>query len=140
MANVQDDDLSNNAECPSEKPSDVSVPSKPPTGLSSKSVSQTTLVIAVVVPVLVLLVIFSLIIYLGIRRGWFVRKGYTAAHTNRTRSPISYDNTATPAKAVASVTGSFNSHGLQELDGERPSYPIVGNQLYQISGDTERSI
>ncbi|KAM0719787.1 hypothetical protein Q7P37_003921 [Cladosporium fusiforme] len=41
---------------------------------SGGGISTTTLAVAVAVPIVVLLIVFGLIIWLGIRRGWFVKK------------------------------------------------------------------
>ena len=109
-------------------------------GSGSNSVSQTTLIIVAVVPVLALLVAFSLILYLGIRRGWLVRKGNMAARANCSLNYASYDATATTAKANTSIKQPFDSHGAQELNGETKPYPIDGNQVYQLSGEREQRI
>ena len=109
-------------------------------GSGSKSVSQTTLIIAAVVPVLALLVAFSLTLYLGIRRGWFVRKSNMAARANCSLTHVSYDDSATTAKADTSIKQPFDSHGVQELNGETKPYPIDGNQVYQLSGEREQRI
>lgn len=52
-----------------------------PTSTSSESasgggggVSTTTLAVAVAVPIVVLLLVFGVVIWLGMRKGWFVRK------------------------------------------------------------------
>lgn len=53
-------------------------------------ISTSTLAVAIVVPIVVLLILFGLLLWFGIRRGWFVKLANKQGH----HSYLTHDNTA----------------------------------------------
>lgn len=99
--NADDGPLADDATCPGEQGqsrpqvdgNSAVLGSKSNTGSASNGgggISTSTLAVAIVIPIVVLLAAFALIIWLGIRRGWFVK------WTNRRaeKAHLTHENTA----------------------------------------------
>ncbi|GAB7343084.1 hypothetical protein MBLNU457_1165t2 [Dothideomycetes sp. NU457] len=144
LINPKDGGLATNATCPttwkpSEQPcesaqdyctdpkpgSNSTLPDSEPTR-STSGISTQTLVIAVVIPIVVLIAAFILIIWLGIRRQWFVKYTRTPTHEPQESDKRVWANGDT---AIADNKGSFV---VGELDASQDPHFLGGSELHQL--------
>ena len=119
-------------------------------------ISTSTLAVAIVIPIVVLLVAFALLLWFGIRRGWFVK----LAHKRASKGHLRHENTAgfgggpniaqqsarypmSPSTVAAEKRGEvvspmspgYGGGQLQELHGEFRAWEAEGRQVHQLEGD-----
>nr|OQO21891.1 hypothetical protein B0A51_10983 [Rachicladosporium sp. CCFEE 5018] len=115
---------------------------------SNSGVSTTTLAVAVAVPIVVLLLLFGLVIWLGRRRGWFVKRShaqnYTAANAFEDRQPYlekpngsSAQNDGASPMSRKPIGSAFvaETNGPAEMHGDHQPHRIDGQEVYQMPGD-----
>lgn len=100
----------------------------------SGGVSTTTLAIAVAIPIIVLLLLFAIVLYLGVRKGWFVRKDDRDA-LSRYREAYGNDFTQQTKGGVEIGTKERN---MGELSGDHGAHQLNSTEVYQLHGDALR--
>lgn len=104
---------------------------------SGGGVSRTTLAVAVAVPIVILLVAFAIVIVLGIRRGWFVRRG--DRHTQNAQQQEKRSGGEGAASSPDRQEHGKNSHvQIGEMHSNDRPYQVEGNGIYQLYGSEER--
>lgn len=99
---------------------------------SGRGVSTTTLAVAVTVPIVVLLIIFAVVLVLGIRRGWFVRKQDKAQHREGPtcgETARRYPHMQEQGKGSDILVGELHGH-----DRPHQSDGVAIHQLYDDDG------
>ena len=131
---------------------------------SGGGISTSTLAVAIVVPIVVLLILFGLLLWFGIRRGWFVK----LANRRNNNAHLTHENTAglaqsqpmspatveekkvedaSPAPAYSAPLSELHSdHRAWEAEGTQvrrppcrsvaaPELMLTSTQVYQLEGD-----
>lgn len=113
-------------------------------------ISTSTLAVAIVIPIVVLLIIFGLLLWFGIRRGWFVKlankrsKNSHLTHDNtvglgdpRFQVPGQQDQYTSPVAEKKDDYSAVPSHAAppQELHADYRPWEAEGAQVHQLEGD-----
>ena len=107
-----------------------------PTGfVNDSTMSQSTFIIAVVVPVVVLLLAFGFILWLILKRGWLVRAHSTSTKHSAVVGDIDPydDHIAAQASMRWDRGGATNS--AAQLDGRGLPHHAAGVEIYQLHSD-----
>ncbi|KAK5685677.1 hypothetical protein LTR17_027021 [Elasticomyces elasticus] len=136
IMNPFDSGLPTNVTCP--QFGDITQPENgKPTGTSEQSntVSQSTLIVAVVVPIVALLLGFGVLLWFIIKRGWLVR-AHSAQNEHlmatNVKDPYNDHVASHDTKAWDRCVATDSP---AQLDGRDVPHRAAGNEIYQLHGD-----
>lgn len=95
---------------------------------SSGGVSTTTLAVAVAVPVVVLVLAFGLIVWLGIRKGWFVKKDKTPHDGSVAEKNLGQAHDGIDNKPVG------DEGEVRELHSNHMPYQLEFSPVHELAG------
>lgn len=98
----------------------------------SGGVTTTTLAIAVAIPIAVLFLLFAIILCLGVRRDWFVRKADRDALSKYREA---YGNDFTQRTKIGVEIGTKERSSMGELSGDHGAHQLNSTEVYQLPGD-----
>ncbi|KAK4888703.1 hypothetical protein LTR27_012442 [Elasticomyces elasticus] len=150
IMNPEDDGLSTNATCPQDEgiispsngtyepnPSSTSGPKLSP---NSDGVLRSTLIIAVIVPIAVLLLAFGFLLWLSFRRGWIV----PGSSPSGSHQDGMFMESSTNSKEGTTVREAVATEALlkreepSELTGVNLPYQEAGAGVHQLYGEESR--
>ena len=115
-------------------------------------ISTSTLAVAIVIPIVVLLLIFGLLLWFGIRRGWFAKlserrgrgRNAHATHENTAGfgetsyphgTPMSPASVGMAEKKEEMPAPAYAPQQPMELHSEHRAWEAEGREVYQLEGD-----
>lgn len=96
-------------------------------------VSTKILALAVTIPVVVLLLVFGLVIWLGIRRGWFVRKSQRGGRAEEGEKGDAVTE-AGAGKSMGGNTGEPAFLSVRELHADDLPHQLGGSGVHELHG------
>jgi len=100
---------------------------------SGGGVSTTTLGVAVAVPVVVLLVAFGVILWLGRRKGWFVRRSSPAAQDGATAEKLGFVTHDGGDKSFRNGNDPAYA-SVRELHADDRPYQLESSPVHELQG------
>lgn len=102
-------------------------------------ISTSTLAVAIVIPIVVLLAILAVLVWLGVRRGWFVN----LVNKHSKQDTLTHENTAglTPSQPMSPVIAEKREEPAPlssppgELHSDHRAWEAEGREVYQLEGD-----
>ncbi|KAK5170255.1 uncharacterized protein LTR77_004841 [Saxophila tyrrhenica] len=110
-------------------------PNADTTSESTGGVTTTTVTVAVAVPIVVLLLLVAAGLYIGVRKGWFVRKADRDA-LSRYQNGYAGDVSLRAKDGVG--IEAREREGLGELNGQSRPHLLNSTEVYQLHGDEGR--
>lgn len=116
-------------------------------GSSGGGISTSTLAVAIVIPIVVLLVLFGLIIWFGIRRGWFVRianrRGGNDTHlTHENTAGLAQQSHTIPPVVAGKKQEMASEYAAppRELHSDHRAWEAEGTEVHQLEGDERDAV